>query len=72
MPVSKLAFQVHNLQRYSSGAFTTVMNRRHNFLDRNAILIRACAEPVTTVGALHVGIKLTHNPSPVAFQTHNL
>ena len=29
-----------------SSAFTTVMSRRHNFLDRNALLIRACAEPV--------------------------
>jgi hypothetical protein len=24
------------------------------------------------VEALHVGIKLTHNPYPIAFQTHNL
>jgi hypothetical protein len=23
-------------------------------------------------GALHVGIKLTHDPYPMAFQTHNL
>ena len=31
-----------------SSAFTKVMSRRHNFLDRNALLIRACAETVTT------------------------
>ena len=30
-----------------SSAFTAVMNRRHNFLDRNAALVRACSEPVS-------------------------
>ena len=30
-----------------SSAFTAVMNVRHNFLDRNALLIRACSEPLT-------------------------
>ena len=24
------------------------MNTRHNFLDRNALLLRACSEPLTT------------------------
>ena len=32
-----------------SSAFTAVMNVRHNFLDRNALLIRACHEPLTAV-----------------------
>jgi hypothetical protein len=31
-----------------SSAFTAVMNTRHNFLDRNALLLRACSEPLTT------------------------
>ena len=31
-----------------SSAFTAVMNVRHNFLDRNALLIRACSEPLTS------------------------
>ena len=30
-----------------SSAFTTVMERRHDFCDRNALLIRACAEALT-------------------------
>ena len=30
-----------------SSAFTAVMNRRHNFLDRNAALVRACSNPVS-------------------------
>ena len=30
-----------------SGSFTKVMGTRHNFCDRNAILIRACSEHVT-------------------------
>ena len=25
-----------------------MMNTRHNFLDRNALLLRACSEPLTT------------------------
>ena len=42
-PTCKGAF----LDYAGSSAFTVVMARRHNFLDRNAILMRACSEPVT-------------------------
>ena len=32
-----------------SSSFTAVMNRKHKFCDRNAVLIRACSEEVTDV-----------------------
>jgi hypothetical protein len=49
-PVSKRAFQIHNLHRYVEGGKKVV---KPDIIAQNGIIHG---------GALHVGIKLTHSP----------